>query len=231
VRALIGELKGPPEHPEAVPYAEFVKTWVPVIFECRERQCLKIDRITPDEGEPDPLEEPKEIPDHLEMSSFGELLPKLQVPLSDIEDRFPLFGKPDEKDPFSESSSKRLSSKRLSNVGSRRASLSKESPSKESPSQAGSKRQSTIRRASTMPSASKTTPEQQKIMDKLIAIDPNLRRPSRIVMSKMTEPTRQVCERVAETRRLLRIVPAPHSDSDPDSPKAISDPGSPKNNP
>jgi hypothetical protein len=227
VRSLIGEMKGTPENPDAVPYVEFVKTWVPVIFECRERQCLKIDREKPEEQEEgaDPLPAdhvPKEIAENLELSSFGELLPKLKVPLKDIQAQFPLFGRPEDRDPFSEMSSKRVSSKRLS-VGSRRGSTG----SKDSPSKEGSKRGSTIRRASALgalgPSASKTTPEQQKIIDKLAGVDPNLRRPSRMVMGKMTEPQRQLCERVADSRRLLRFVPPPASDSDP-----MSAPTSPK---
>merc|ERR1719161_187388 len=116
VRALTWEIKVNESGDCA--YVEFVKTWVPIIFECRERKTLNLEWKSG-------AVEPGELDD--EVAAGMKRLPALKVPLDELVSKFPLFLDSD-KDAEG-AGSRRLSSKRLSlGLSGKRASISKDVP-------------------------------------------------------------------------------------------------------
>jgi Ca2+-binding EF-hand superfamily protein len=205
VRALIGEIKVNDSGECA--YSEFVRTWVPIIFECRERKTLNLEWKSG-------AVEPGELDD--EVAAAMKRLPTLKVPLDDLVAKFPLF--PDSNSaPDGAAGSRRLSSKRLSlGLSGKRASISKDVPDP-----AGSKegsRRSVVRRSQAGLGSQSLNAEQSAVAQSLSKVNPDMKRPSKLIIARLTEPARQAVEQKATFRRLMRAQKDAANDSDSEAP-------------
>merc|ERR1719171_367537 len=134
-------------------------------------------------------------------------LPPLKVPIEDLVAKFPLFPDSDQGG-GAEVSSRRLSSKRLSlGLSGKRASISKDVPDGGG-SKEGSRR-SIVRRSNAGGiSTGSLNAEQTAITQSLSKVNPDMKRPSKLIISRLTEPARQVVEQKATFRRIMRKAPA-----------------------
>merc|ERR1719313_2246649 len=129
-------------------------------------------------------------------------LPALKVPLEELVSKFPLF--PD-SDGGADGAvgSRRLSSKRLSiGLSGKRASISKDVPDG-----GGSKdnsRRSIVRRSNAGMTSTSMNAEQSAVAQSLSKVNPDMKRPSKLIISRLTEPARQAVEQKAAFRRLAR---------------------------
>jgi Ca2+-binding EF-hand superfamily protein len=202
VRALTGEIKV--NDFGECSYVEFVKTWVPIIFECRERKTLNLEWKSG-------AVEPGELDD--EVAAAMKLLPPLKVPLDELVAKFPLFLDSDAN--AEGAGSRRLSSKRLSiGLSKNRASISKDVPP--SHDGGGSKegsRRSIVRRSQAGLTQGSMNAEQSAVAQSLSKVNPDMKRPSKMIISRLTEPARQAVEQKAAFRRIMKKAPAASEDS------------------
>jgi hypothetical protein len=162
--------------------------------------------------------EPGELDD--DVAAAMKRLPPLKVDLGDLVAKFPLF--PDsELAPDAGAGSRRLSSKRLSlGLSGKRASISKDVPDTGGGSKEGSRR-SIVRRSQAGLASQSLNAEQSAVAQSLSKVNPEMKRPSKLIIARLTEPARQAVEQKATFRRLMRARPAEH-DTDEEKSEAPS---------
>jgi hypothetical protein len=158
--------------------------------------------------------EPGELDDAV--AAAMKCLPPLKVPLEELVAKFPLFPDSDQGADGAVGS-RRLSSKRLSlGISGKRASISKDIPDGGG-SKEGSRR-SIVRRSQGSLATGSLNADQSAIAQSLSKVNPDMKRPSKMIISRLTDPVRQAVETKATLRRLARIKPA--GDSEEDDPPA-----------
>jgi hypothetical protein len=145
--------------------------------------------------------EPGELDD--EVAAAMKRLPPLKVPLEELVAKFPLFPDSDARQDGA-AGSRRLSSKRLSlGLSGKRASISKDVPDGGG-SKEGSRRSIVRRSQAGGLSAGSLNAEQSAVAQSLSKVNPDMKRPSKLIISRLTEPSRQAVEQKATFRRLMR---------------------------